>query len=187
MGPRPNDAKFSINGSERHFPAERDFSDVWSDYDELDPSQKKALELPNSSEGKLHRYLICSRWLPGFVPAFTTWRKSIPQSSWGIILTSLATPVDLIGFIDWLDVDCCTSIEKNPDAMSQLILPEATKSTLSSLIQHFTECVNQDTFDEDWRYSNNLIYVFHGSPGTGKRFVRHARLIATLVRLGVQS
>lgn len=79
VGPPPADAEFSDTWSDQYFPADEDYSDVWSGYDLLNPSQNKDLELPNSAEGKLHRYLICNRRVPGFVLTSRTWCKPTLQ------------------------------------------------------------------------------------------------------------
>lgn len=52
---------------------------IWTEYDLIDPTTVKSLDLPDRPEKELkHRYLICSRRLMGFVLKSRQWGKSLP-------------------------------------------------------------------------------------------------------------
>lgn len=52
----------------------------WADYDVIDPTDVKSLELPESgNRDTMHRYILCSHQLWGFVLKSRQWGKLEPS------------------------------------------------------------------------------------------------------------
>ncbi|TWU71120.1 hypothetical protein ED733_001833 [Metarhizium rileyi] len=85
----------------------------WAEYDVINPTVEKSLELPEGYADRNHRYLICTRLLMGFVLKSRTWEK--------------------------LDVACCQPPRINVQAIDTLVMPEDRKRLIKAIVQKYTD------------------------------------------------
>ncbi|KAK6839088.1 hypothetical protein PG987_004954 [Apiospora arundinis] len=123
---------------------------LWKDYDLIDPSTTKNLELPGGMDGPNHRYLLCSRRLFGFVFKSRDWEV--------------------------LDVRFCSLPRIQPDAIKSLVMPEERKITIQALVQQYNTASSNDGIPKRTQWGADFIeskgegqiFLLHGGPGVGK-------------------
>ncbi|KAK8071311.1 P-loop containing nucleoside triphosphate hydrolase [Apiospora hydei] len=119
----------------------------WAAYDLIDPRVTKTLELPGSSHGKDHRYLLCSRRLFGFVFKSRRWEV--------------------------LDVKFCSPARIQPEALKSLVMPEERKTIIKALVEQYNTARSKDGSPQRKQWGADYIeskgegqiFLLHGGPG----------------------
>ncbi|KAI1844808.1 hypothetical protein JX266_009036 [Neoarthrinium moseri] len=121
----------------------------WKEYDLINPLKEKTLELLEGQNDPLHRYLLCSKRLMGFV---------LKTRSWEI-----------------LDVKNCGDPGINKGAIDMLVMPKERKKMIKALVHRFRTNSGNDE-EKAWsadfieNKGEGKIFLLHGSPGVGKTY-----------------
>lgn len=76
--------------------------------------------------------------------------------------------------LDWVDVEYCFPLNKDPLALDRLVQPDSTKDIIRMLFQDFKQASAPALQSpERQKRPGNLTILLHGNSGTGKRYVRN--------------